>query len=158
MFLLVTLKMSVNSIVNVTSLGDFKVRIGSDNLCVVHFWADWANQCGPMDEALKVLVEEKDLKQVYRETRTRKHPSIFFPRLLQELIVGRSVIYVQISIWNFLTTTKQELLVFIQFPFLIYFLNFQSFSMTKYFFVLIDWLIDWLFIQEPIMLTWRYIK
>ena len=53
-----------NAIVNVGSLADFKLRIGSGNLSVVHFWADWANQCGPMDEALKILVGETDLKEV----------------------------------------------------------------------------------------------
>ncbi len=28
---------------------------------VAHFWADWADQCGPMDEAIKILSAQPDL-------------------------------------------------------------------------------------------------
>ena len=34
-------------------------------MTVVHFWAPWATQCEPMDEAMKILAEEEpDLKSV----------------------------------------------------------------------------------------------
>ena len=34
-------------------------------LSVVHFWAPWATQCEPMDEAMKILAqEEPELKAV----------------------------------------------------------------------------------------------
>eukprot|EP00095_Tigriopus_kingsejongensis_P009813 snap_masked-scaffold239_size242058-processed-gene-1.9 protein:Tk09813 transcript:snap_masked-scaffold239_size242058-processed-gene-1.9-mRNA-1 annotation:"glutaredoxin 3" len=36
----------------------------SDRLSVAYFWADWASQCGPMGEALKILAEERDLQTV----------------------------------------------------------------------------------------------
>ena len=39
--------------------------VGVPNLTVVHFWAPWATQCEPMDEAMKILAEEEpDLKSV----------------------------------------------------------------------------------------------
>lgn len=49
---------------NVSSLDSFRKMISGPNLSVVHFWSDWANQCGPMDEALKILVQESDLQEV----------------------------------------------------------------------------------------------
>ena len=46
-------------ILNVTSLDNFKDLLSNKKkLIVVHFWASWANQCVPMDEALKVLADE----------------------------------------------------------------------------------------------------
>ena len=34
-------------------------------MTVVHFWAPWATQCEPMDEAMKILAEEEpELKSV----------------------------------------------------------------------------------------------
>jgi len=35
-----------------------------DGLSVVHFWADWAEQCAPMDEAFKILAADPSLAQV----------------------------------------------------------------------------------------------
>ncbi len=31
---------------------------------VAHFWADWADQCGPMDDAITILAGEPDLQKV----------------------------------------------------------------------------------------------
>ena len=46
-------------ILDVTNLDRFKELLGNQKkLFVVHFWASWANQCVPMDEAIKVLAEE----------------------------------------------------------------------------------------------------
>ena len=48
-------------ILEITNLDKFKELINDQKkLSIVHFWASWANQCAPMDEALKVLVEEVD--------------------------------------------------------------------------------------------------
>ena len=48
-------------ILDITNLDKFKELINDQKkLSIVHFWASWANQCAPMDEALKVLVEEVD--------------------------------------------------------------------------------------------------
>ena len=48
-------------IIDITNLDKFKELINDQKkLSIVHFWASWANQCAPMDEALKVLVEEVD--------------------------------------------------------------------------------------------------
>jgi len=48
-------------ILDISTLEKFKELIGDNKkLTVVHFWASWANQCGPMDEALKILAEEVD--------------------------------------------------------------------------------------------------
>ena len=44
---------------NITALDKFKELIADPKrLSVVHFWASWANQCVPMDEAMKILAEE----------------------------------------------------------------------------------------------------
>ena len=49
------------TILNISTLEEFKKLIGDQKkLTVVHFWASWANQCAPMDEALKILAEEVD--------------------------------------------------------------------------------------------------
>ena len=49
------------TILDITALDKFKELINDQKkLTVVHFWASWANQCAPMDEALKVLAEEVD--------------------------------------------------------------------------------------------------
>ena len=46
-------------ILDVTNFDMFKELIANQTkLFVVHFWASWANQCVPMDEAIKVLAEE----------------------------------------------------------------------------------------------------
>ncbi|TRY77941.1 hypothetical protein TCAL_10906 [Tigriopus californicus] len=56
----------MTAIVNVTQgLKSFHSLIEQDQLLsVVFFWADWASQCGPMDEAIKILATEPDLKNV----------------------------------------------------------------------------------------------
>ena len=52
-------------IVNIQKKVEFDNVVSSSNLCVVHFWAPWATQCEPMDEAMKILAEdEPDLKNV----------------------------------------------------------------------------------------------
>ena len=52
-------------IVNVDSKTQFEELVKGSNLSVVHFWAPWATQCEPMDEAMKILAEEEsDLKSV----------------------------------------------------------------------------------------------
>lgn len=52
-------------IVNIQKKNEFDDMVGSPNLSVVHFWAPWAAQCEPMDEAMKILAEEEpDLKEV----------------------------------------------------------------------------------------------
>ena len=44
-------------------LAQFRSLLSSHGraLSVVHFWADWAEQCEPMDEAIRVLAGEKEL-------------------------------------------------------------------------------------------------
>ena len=52
-------------ITNVTTKNDFEEMVKSGNLSVIHFWAPWATQCEPMDEAMKILAEEEaELKNV----------------------------------------------------------------------------------------------
>lgn len=52
-------------IINIQNKNDFGNIIGNSNLSVIHFWAPWATQCEPMDEAMKILAEEEpDLKVV----------------------------------------------------------------------------------------------
>ena len=53
------------SITNISSKTQFDELIGASTLSAVHFWAPWATQCEPMDEAMKILAEEEaDLKTV----------------------------------------------------------------------------------------------
>ena len=53
------------AIINVASSTQFDELTNSSTLSVVHFWAPWATQCEPMDEAMKILAqEEPDLKAV----------------------------------------------------------------------------------------------
>ena len=57
------------AIINVKGgLAEFRKVIygpaNADKLKVVHFWADWANQCAPMDEAINILAGEKELANV----------------------------------------------------------------------------------------------
>ena len=33
-------------------------------LVVVHFWAEWADQCGPMDEVIKILSQDEEFRPV----------------------------------------------------------------------------------------------
>lgn len=56
----------MTAIVNVTQgLKQFHSLIEQDQLLsVVFFWADWASQCGPMGEAIKILAQENELKNV----------------------------------------------------------------------------------------------
>ena len=50
-----------SKVVDVVSLDEFKKIIQDEKkVSVAHFWASWANQCAPMDEALKVLADEVD--------------------------------------------------------------------------------------------------
>ena len=58
--------MSSDRIINVSSKSQFSEMLKkSQTLVVVHFWAPWAQQCEPMDEAMKILAEdEPDLKEV----------------------------------------------------------------------------------------------
>ena len=52
-------------IANIRSKDEFDVLVAGSNLFVVHFWAPWATQCEPMDEAMKILADdERDLKNV----------------------------------------------------------------------------------------------
>ena len=52
-------------IVNILTKNDFDKMVKGANLSVIHFWAPWATQCEPMDEAMKILAEEEaDLKSV----------------------------------------------------------------------------------------------
>ena len=52
-------------IVNILTKNDFDEMVKGANLSVIHFWAPWATQCEPMDEAMKILAEEEaDLKSV----------------------------------------------------------------------------------------------
>ena len=58
--------MSSDRITNVCGKSQFNELLKkSQTLVVVHFWAPWAQQCEPMDEAMKILAEdEPDLKEV----------------------------------------------------------------------------------------------
>lgn len=49
----------VKKIADVTSMQHFKTLIEEPRLTTVHFWASWANQCEPMDDAMKVMAEEE---------------------------------------------------------------------------------------------------
>jgi len=54
-----------NRIIEIEQKSQFEDVVGSPKLSVVHFWAPWATQCEPMDEAMKILAEEEpDLKDV----------------------------------------------------------------------------------------------
>ena len=65
-------------ILDITSLDKFKELINDQKkLSIVHFWASWANQCAPMDEALKVLVEEVD-SHVATFIRVRKSKKLLY--------------------------------------------------------------------------------
>jgi len=44
--------------VNAKDGAAFKTEVDKARLTVVHFWASWANQCEPMDEAMTILSEE----------------------------------------------------------------------------------------------------
>ena len=41
-------------------LGQFKSLVAGhrSGLVAVHFWADWAQQCGPMNDAIQILAED----------------------------------------------------------------------------------------------------
>ena len=58
--------MPSDRITNVSGKSQFNELLKkSQTLVVVHFWAPWAQQCEPMDEAMKILAEdEPDLKEV----------------------------------------------------------------------------------------------
>ena len=58
--------MSSDRITNVSGKSQFNELLKKcQTLVVVHFWAPWAQQCEPMDEAMKILAEdEPDLKEV----------------------------------------------------------------------------------------------
>jgi len=57
--------MSSERIVNINDKSQFNELANKSTLTVVHFWAPWATQCEPMDEAMKILAEEEsDLKSV----------------------------------------------------------------------------------------------
>lgn len=43
---------------------EFEDTISSDDLVVVHFYADWAAQCGPMNDVLEELAKQAELKCV----------------------------------------------------------------------------------------------
>jgi len=47
-----------DTIVNASDVASFKAEVEKDRLTVVHFWASWAVQCEPMDEAMKILAAE----------------------------------------------------------------------------------------------------
>ena len=48
-------------ILDISNLDRFReLLVDKKKLVVVHFWASWANQCAPMDEAIKVLADEVD--------------------------------------------------------------------------------------------------
>jgi len=52
-------------IANIQSKEEFDILVAGSNLFVAHFWAPWATQCEPMDEAMKILADdERDLKNV----------------------------------------------------------------------------------------------
>ena len=52
-------------ILNILTKNEFDEMVKGANLSVIHFWAPWATQCEPMDEAMKILAEEEaDLKSV----------------------------------------------------------------------------------------------
>lgn len=49
------------NVLDIATLDKLKELIADNKkLFVVHFWASWANQCAPMDEAIKVLADEVD--------------------------------------------------------------------------------------------------
>ena len=50
--------MSKAVIANVKDATAFQAEVDQIRLTVVHFWADWANQCKPMDEAMTILSDE----------------------------------------------------------------------------------------------------
>jgi len=47
-----------DAIVNASDVTSFKAEVEKDRLTVVHFWASWAVQCEPMDEAMTILAGE----------------------------------------------------------------------------------------------------
>ena len=57
-----------NAIVDVSGgLAQFQVKLAGHapyGLGVAFFWAEWAAQCRPMDEALAILVEDESLASV----------------------------------------------------------------------------------------------
>ncbi|XP_046382438.1 glutaredoxin-3 [Ischnura elegans] len=43
---------------------EFEGKIASSDLVVIHFWASWAAQCGPMNEVLEELAKQIEYKDV----------------------------------------------------------------------------------------------
>ncbi|PSN36174.1 Glutaredoxin-3 [Blattella germanica] len=51
-------------VINISQENTFLDALKSNDLVVVHFYADWAAQCGPMNEVLEELDKQTDLKGV----------------------------------------------------------------------------------------------
>ncbi|XP_071441361.1 glutaredoxin-3 [Hetaerina americana] len=48
----------------ISNKNDFEDKISSPELVVIHFWASWAAQCGPMNEVLEELAKQIEYKDV----------------------------------------------------------------------------------------------
>ncbi|XP_069679287.1 glutaredoxin-3 [Periplaneta americana] len=52
------------AVINITEKSEFENTVSSNDLVVVHFYADWAAQCGPMNEVLEELVKQEEFENV----------------------------------------------------------------------------------------------
>lgn len=52
------------AVINISEASDFENTVSSNGLVVVHFYADWAAQCGSMNEVLEELGKQEEFKDV----------------------------------------------------------------------------------------------
>jgi Grx4 family monothiol glutaredoxin len=52
------------AVISISQKTEFEDTISSNDLVVVHFYADWATQCGPMNDVLEELAKQAELKAV----------------------------------------------------------------------------------------------
>lgn len=52
------------AVIKISQKTEFEDTISSNDLVVVHFYADWATQCGPMNDVLEELAKQVELKAV----------------------------------------------------------------------------------------------
>lgn len=69
--------MADTGVVELTSQEQFDTFVKNPKLVVIHFFADWASECQPMNEVLEALSKEQELKGVL----FTKIPAETFPKI-----------------------------------------------------------------------------